>query len=215
MVGPTTGLVVYTQDFDTFSSNPIRNNNRNLWDHQFACSRYTSRFAICGICGKNSFNHANDRERDTFRGLGIILGNIRPQIAKVKNRLMRPDYLHANVGITRSRLEPHDDTHFLTLSCDTLFPDSSEAMARLMPATCQSFTSRYSCIASAARNARLRPVLLANFSSFFLTERSTRTENVAVVFICVHTTTPIPRRKQNAKRSTLIIRLINPPDVCA
>jgi hypothetical protein len=38
-------------------------------------------------------------------------------------------------------------------------------MACLIRATCHSFTSRYSWIATAARNARLRPVLLASFCS--------------------------------------------------
>src|SRR5436309_2762505 len=51
-------------------------------------------------------------------------------------------------------------------------------MACLTPATCHSLTSRYSLSASAARNDRLRPVLLASFSSRLLTSVSTRTVNV-------------------------------------
>jgi hypothetical protein len=55
----------------------------------------------------------------------------------------------------------------------------------VMPEICHSFVSRYAAIASAARNERERPVLLASFWSLLLVERSTRTENVSV-FICVH-----------------------------
>jgi hypothetical protein len=54
-----------------------------------------------------------------------------------------------------------------------------------MPEICHSFVSRYAAIASAARNERDRPVLLASFWSLLLVKRSTRTENVSV-FICVH-----------------------------
>src|SRR6202035_6179288 len=43
-------------------------------------------------------------------------------------------------------------------------------------------------MASAARNERERPVLLASFSSLVRVERSTRTENVSV-FICVQYST--------------------------
>ncbi len=68
-------------------------------------------------------------------------------------------------------------------------------MARLTPATCHSFTSRYSLSASAARKDRLRPVLLAGFSSRFLTSGSTRTVKVvegmgpSLVSGCVHYST--------------------------
>src|SRR5258705_5148184 len=68
-------------------------------------------------------------------------------------------------------------------------------MACLTPATCHSLTSRYSLSASAARNDRLRPVLLASFSSRLLTSVSTRTVNVVedianyLVTACVQITT--------------------------
>lgn len=68
-------------------------------------------------------------------------------------------------------------------------------MACLTPATCHSLTSRYSLSASAARNDRLRPVLLASFSSRLLTSVSTRTVNVVedianyLVMACVQITT--------------------------
>jgi hypothetical protein len=47
--------------------------------------------------------------------------------------------------------------------------------ARSMPATCYSLTARYSLIASAARDERLRPVLFASFPSRFFTRLSSRT----------------------------------------
>src|ERR1700730_6505267 len=54
-----------------------------------------------------------------------------------------------------------------------------------MPATCHSLTSRYSLIASAARNERLRPVFLAHLSSRFLALASTRTVKVVERMISV------------------------------
>ena len=69
-------------------------------------------------------------------------------------------------------------TQSLTESCGIPSPRSSEAIARLMPATCHSLISRYSVIASAARNERVRPVLLANRSSRFFTPVPMRTVNV-------------------------------------
>src|SRR3989338_5640142 len=108
-------------------------------------------------------------------------------------------------GRGSSFLVPHEATHFLTSSCWMPIPASSERMAFLIPTTCHSLMSRYSLIACAARNARLRPVFLARSSSRFLAERSTRTENVAlpdVLFICVHCSTFAISRK-------LLIKLIN------
>src|SRR5664280_1695800 len=54
-----------------------------------------------------------------------------------------------------------------------------------MPATCHSFKSRYSLIASAARNDRLRPVHLASFSSRFLMTGSIRTLTVVEDMSCL------------------------------
>src|SRR5262245_23540662 len=70
-------------------------------------------------------------------------------------------------GGGRSFLPPQEATHSLTSACGTPSPRSSEAMAFRMPATCHSFTLTYSASASAARNDRLRPVLLASFSNRF------------------------------------------------
>src|ERR1700730_1295384 len=64
-----------------------------------------------------------------------------------------------------------------------------------MPATCHSLTSRYSLIASAAKNERLRPVLLANLSSRLLSAEPTRTVKVvdlmiySVVIVCIQLST--------------------------
>ena len=117
------------------------------------------------------------------------------------SRFRRPNDVHVAVrlGAGRSRLPPQDLTHAWICSCGTPCPRSSESIAFLTPATCHSFTSRYSLSASAARNDRLRPVLFASFSSRFLTSLSTRTVNVveemiiAHVMDCVHTTTKLVR----------------------
>src|SRR2546423_8147396 len=98
-------------------------------------------------------------------------------------------------GAERSRLPPQELTQLLTCSCETPPPRSSEPIAFLTPATCHSFTSRYSRSASAARNERLRPVLLASFSRRFFTSVSTRSVNVVEaigsshVVVCTHPNT--------------------------
>src|SRR4051812_15093254 len=82
-----------------------------------------------------------------------------------------------------------------------LSPRSRDPMAFRTPATCHSFTSRYSLSASAARNDRLRPVLFASFSSRFLTSVSTRTVNVVedmaltLVIDCIHNNTKMRHGK--------------------
>ena len=70
-------------------------------------------------------------------------------------------------------------THSLDLLVRDALAAIQRRIARLMPAICHSLTSTYSAMASAARKERLRPVLLASFSSRFLTAASTRTVNVA------------------------------------
>ena len=81
-------------------------------------------------------------------------------------------------------------------------------MAFRTPATCHSFTSRYSLSASAARNDRLRPVLFASFSNRFLTSVSTRTVNVVedmaltLVIDCIHNNTKM-RHGTNIADSTV------------
>ncbi|MEY2539862.1 MAG: hypothetical protein QOG67_3602, partial [Verrucomicrobiota bacterium] len=104
---------------------------------------------------------------------------------QVFDRFWRPSDVHFadRLGAGRSRLPPQELTQALTCSCGTLSPRSNEPMAFLIPATCHSFTSRYSLSASAARNDRLRPVLLASFSNRFFTSASTRKVNVVDVIV--------------------------------
>src|SRR5665811_1709346 len=100
--------------------------------------------------------------------------------SQVFDCLRRPEDIHIaeRLGAGRSFLLPQELTHSLTRSCATPSPRSSEPTAFAIPATCHSFKSRYSFIASVARNDRLRPVLLANFSSRFLLAGSMRTLTV-------------------------------------
>ena len=79
-----------------------------------------------------------------------------------------------------------DESQASAAACGIVPSRSTESIAALMPATCHSFTSRYSCIASDARNDRLRPVFAAKLSRRFLVSPSTRTVKVVegVSFIC-------------------------------
>ena len=82
-----------------------------------------------------------------------------------------------SLGLRRSQLRfsvPRMYPFLHILMCDRAFLfDRCERC--LMPATCHSFVSRYSVIASAVRNDRLRPVLSASLASRFLILASTRT----------------------------------------
>src|SRR5450759_1597363 len=114
--------------------------------------------------------------------------DVSAQGEKIVNGFRRPQQRHTPRGDRRSFRVSQEATHSLTRACAIPLPRSSEASARAMPETCHSLVSRYAEIASAARNALLRPVLLASFSRRLLVERPTRTENV-VVFICVQYST--------------------------
>ena len=141
----------------------------------------------------------HDVKHDPAGGERIVFRNICSKRVQIFDSLGRPKYGHAGerLGAGRSFLLFHELTHSWTRPWGTPSPRSSEAMAFRMPATCHSLKSRYSLIASAARNDRLRPVLLASFASRFLTAASMRTltvvEDIVVhmpfVFNCVHYTT--------------------------
>src|SRR5579862_2610803 len=157
-------------------------------------------------------------ERNTLCRCRIVLRDVSPQCHEVGYRLWRPDWVHELLGTGFSVLLPQEATQSLTWSCGIPSPRSSEAMARLIPATCHSLISRYSLMASAARKERLRPVLLANRSSRFLTPVSMRTVKVVdfmivLVSACVQCNTeargvqsrpsgPVARRDRGAKQST-------------
>ena len=119
-------------------------------------------------------------ECDPPRGRRIVLFDVDAQRGKIGDRLRSPDCAHGPfaLGGGFSSSVPHELTQAVTDSCGTPSPRSSEAMARLMPVTCHSLTSRYSLIATAARKDRLRPVILASRSSRLLTPASTLTVNV-------------------------------------
>src|ERR1700691_4336627 len=101
---------------------------------------------------------------DAFCGGRIMLGDVRAQGDKVVDRFGRPYERHTLRGVGRSFLVSQEPTHCLTRSCAMPLPRSSEERAAVTPEICHSFVSRYAAIASAARNERERPVLLASFS---------------------------------------------------
>ncbi len=168
-LGPSTCAVEDAQDLDRVAKQPVWHDERRSRDHEFACSRNSR---------QQAFNIVEDVERNTLRGCRIVLLDIGPQCDEVGNGFRRPDWCRERLGTGFSFALPHEATQSLTRFCGTPSPWPSEAIARLMPATCHSLTSRYSLIASAARKERLRPVLLANRSSRFFTPVSTLTVNV-------------------------------------
>src|SRR5262249_13082912 len=130
------------------------------------------------IVGQQCFNGPNDMKRNPEGGRVVVLFYVGTESNEIFDCLRRPDGGHDRLGIGRSLTLPQDAIQSLTCSCGTPCPRSSDSIAFLMPATCHSLTSRYSLMASAARKERLRPVLLASFSSRFLAAESTRTVKV-------------------------------------
>src|SRR5262249_17933417 len=183
---PSTCAVEATQDLDRVANQSVRNDERRPRDDKFARSRNSTGSPHFGTVGQQGFNAVEDMERNTLGGCRIILLDMSPQRREVGNRLRRPDWRHERLGTGFSFALPQDATQSLTTCCGTPSPRSSEAIARRMPPTCHSLTSRYSWMASAARKERLRPVLLANRSSRFLTPVSTLTVNVVerMLFPC-------------------------------
>src|SRR5437868_10700121 len=139
------------------------------------------------------FNIVKDAQNDPPRAGWTLLRDIGSERNQILNCLRRPEDVHLadRLGAGCSCLRSQELTQPLTSLCETPSPRSSEVMARLTPPTCHSFTSRYSLSASAARKDRVRPLLLASFSSRFLTSDSTRTVKVvegivpSLVFACI------------------------------
>jgi hypothetical protein len=177
---PPAGAVKDTQYLDRIAYDAIGDDERRPRNHELTCSRNSAGSPRFRMIAKQIFNALNNVERDSSRGSGIILFDIGAQRGDILHCLGRPDRGHERVGIGRSLRPPHDATHSLTCSCEIPSPRSTDAIARLIPATCHSLTSRYSLIASAARKDRLRPVLLASLSSRFFAAASTRTVKVVV-----------------------------------
>ena len=165
------------QDLDRVANQAVRHDEWRPRDHEFACSRNSTGSAHFGTIGQQGFKVVEDVERNTLRRCRIVLLGIGQQRDEVGNRLRRPDWRHERLGTGFSFALPQEAT-ILDYLLRNPSPRSSEAIARLMPLTCHSLTSRYSWIASAARKERLRPVLLANRSSRFFTPVSTLTVNV-------------------------------------
>src|SRR6266478_7787481 len=154
-------------------------------------------------------------ERNPLRCCEIVLLDEAPQRREVGNRLRRPDRGHDLLGAGFSFVLPQEATQSLTWSCGIPSPRSSEAMARLIPATCHSLISRYSLMASAARKERLRPVFLANRSSLFFTAVSTRTVKVVdfirhPVCVVVYNIVPIPEMHNRINRPCALVPVSDP-----
>ena len=130
---------------------------------------------ICPICGLSASHYSMvcDVKRDRSRGGRIVLLNVGSKRIQVFDCLGRPQDIHVaeRLGARRSFLPFQELTHSLTWSCEA--PLTAIERRRGFP-NAHSFKSRYSLIASAARKNRLRPVLLASFSSRFLTTGSMR-----------------------------------------
>jgi hypothetical protein len=151
---------------------------------EFACAGNTSCCPKLRVFRKKVLYAVENVQGDALCGGGIMLGDVRAQGEEVVDGFGRPYERHTPRGVGRSLVVSQDRTQFLTRSWGMPLPRSSEERAAVMPEICHSFVSRYAAIASAARNERERPVLLASFWSLLFVERSTRTENVSV-FICV------------------------------
>src|ERR1700692_2622910 len=170
--------MIDAQNLYDLALHAIGDDVRRPWNDEFAGAGDAARPPHMRVAREQMFHVAQDAQYNPASASGAFLGDVGSQRNQVLDRLGRPDDVHVAFGTGRSRLRPQELTQTLTSWCVTPSPRSSAAIARLTPATCHSFTSRYALSASAARNERVRPVLLASFSKRFLTSRSTRTVKV-------------------------------------
>src|SRR6267154_945013 len=183
-IRPAPRAVINAQDLDRLLAQPIGNDEGRSGYDKLARPRDAPRSSHFRALRQQGLHAMQNTIDDPSRCRAILGLNVAPQRREIGKRRLGPDRRHfvlVVLGIGSSLALPHDSTQALSWSCGISSPRSAASIACLIPATCHSLTSRYSLIASAARNERLRPVLLASFSRRFLALLSTRTVNVAEV----------------------------------
>src|ERR1700728_2061570 len=143
-VRPTPGTVIDAQNLYGFASNAVRHDVGHLRDDKFAGAGHAARTTHVWVVRQQAFDSVQDVQHGPPRSGGTFFRDVGSQRHQVLGRLRRPNDVHfvQGLGTRRSRLRPQELTQPLTSWCGTPSPRSSEAMARLTPATCHSFTSR-------------------------------------------------------------------------
>jgi hypothetical protein len=82
--------MVDAQELDRVADQTVRYDERRPRDHEFACSRNSTRPPHFGAIGKQRFHIMDDMQRDTLRRYRIVLLDIGTQRDQVGNGLRRP-----------------------------------------------------------------------------------------------------------------------------
>src|SRR5215470_8593355 len=112
-------------NFETVASQPVGNHVGRARHDQFPRADYSTRTAQIRKLGE-PLNANEQRLRYSIGGFGVVARDICAQVREVLDRLWRPNDVHAR-GAFRSRLRPHERSHFATSLCGTERPASSSS----------------------------------------------------------------------------------------
>lgn len=102
------------ENFEPIAAQSVRDYVRRPTDDEFASPRHASCPAHIRELGK-AVHRLQESVSDPPSGIGIVLIDVRTQLAEVPDRSRRPDDGHLR-GALRSRLVPHERSQAVTLS---------------------------------------------------------------------------------------------------
>jgi len=109
------------------------------------------------------FDAMQNVQRDALRCRGVVGGDVRAQRNKIVDGFGTPFELHAALGFRCSLRVSHESKAVSDAIERHAFAVLKGGDGADHAGACHSSMSRYCSLASAARKARLRPVLLASF----------------------------------------------------
>lgn len=115
-----------SNDFQAIASQPVRDDVRRSRHDKFPGASNATRAAEIGQRGE-ALDGFEECAGDSTGGPGVVTREVCAEMSKVLDRSRRPDDGHTRGGF-RSRLRPHEPSHFATSLCATPRPASSSAI---------------------------------------------------------------------------------------
>jgi hypothetical protein len=109
-------------DLGTVRLISVGNDVRYAWHDKFPGASDAAKTAEIGPFSEE-VDGVKQCAGDSIGGLGIVAANLRAKVSQVFDRARRPDDDHARATF-RSRLWPHERSHFATALCGTQRPSS-------------------------------------------------------------------------------------------